>query len=188
MSRGLRIELAELRRGLCMACALIWCASTNIFLKGVLTLFVYSTNAFTLIYVLNNNSYNKLFNWLRQGHPNQLSRCTSYVSAQRTVHLCPTTQTLWCGLLTWSEWTGSTWMYLPLLCLTRDSSVVWDLERLTCGRGFRTPPWLTWCGLEYLKSSWKRSRKGTHTHTLPTHSLTQSYIYTLSLVSHTPIH
>ena len=28
----------------------------------------------------------------------------------------------------------------------------------------------------------------THTHTLPTHSLTHLYIYTLSLVSHTPIH
>ena len=34
MSRGLRIELAELRRCLCIACVLICCASTSIFLKG----------------------------------------------------------------------------------------------------------------------------------------------------------
>ena len=62
----------------------------------------------------------------------------------------------------------------------RDSLVVWDLYRLTCGGGFCTPPWLTWCRLnKQLKSSWKRSSKRTHTHThtLPTHSCT----YTLSL-------
>ena len=43
--------------------------------------------------------------------------------------------------------------------------------RITCQgvlvlvRGFWTLPWLTWCGLKYLKSSWKRSRMRTHTHT-----------------------
>ncbi len=30
---------------------------------------------------------------------------------------------------TWPEWLDGTWQYLPLLCLLRDSSVVWDLYR-----------------------------------------------------------
>ncbi len=36
--------------------------------------------------------------------------------------------------------TDSTWQYLPLLCLLRGSSVVWDLYRLTCAGVFWTPP------------------------------------------------
>ena len=81
------------------------------------------------------------------------------------------------------EWLDSTWQYLPLLRLLRDSSVVWDLYRLTCGGGFWTPPWLTWCGLsKHLKSSWKRSRKRTHT---PTHTHT---LLTYSLVADAPMH
>jgi hypothetical protein len=53
-------------------------------------------------------------------------------------------------------------------------------------------PVTTWCGRnKHLKSSWKRSSKRTHTvthtHTLPTPSLTHPYIYTVTLssVSHT---
>jgi hypothetical protein len=45
---------------------------------------------------------------------------------------CPLTQTLSCGgsstcksSLAWSGWSGSTWLFLPLLCLLRDSSAVW---------------------------------------------------------------
>jgi hypothetical protein len=39
-----------------------------------------------------------------------------------------------------------------------------------------------------IDSSWNRTTKRTHTHTLPTHSLTHPYIYTFLCVSHTPIH
>jgi hypothetical protein len=27
--------------------------------------------------------------------------------------------------LTWPEWSDSTWLFLPLLCLLRDSTSVW---------------------------------------------------------------
>ncbi len=117
---------------------------------------------------------------------------------------CPTTQTLWSGgsstsksflsdLVQASRWLDSTCQYLSLLRLLRDSSVVWDMYRLTCVGAFWTPPWLTWCGLNmHLKSFWKRSRKWTHTRT-QTHTyylLThwRIHTYTLSFVSHIPIH
>jgi hypothetical protein len=93
---------------------------------------------------------------------------------------------------TWPEWLDSTWQYLPLLCLLRGSSVVWDLYRLTCVGEFWKPPSLTWCGLnKHLKSSWKRSTKRIHTHhTLVHYLLTHwfTHTYTLSFVSLTPIY
>ena len=93
-------------------------------------------------------------------------------------------------LMWWKQHQQNTWQYLPLLCLLRDSSVVWDLYRLTCAEAFWTPR-LTWCGLNnHLKSFWKRSRKGhthTHTNTHTTYSLTDSpiHIHTSPCVSHT---
>ena len=48
---------------------------------------------------------------------------------------------------------------------------------------------LMWARIpEIILKEIKEEDTHSHTHTLPTHSLTRPYIYTLSLVSHTPIH
>ena len=75
--------------------------------------------------------------------------------------------------------------------LEDQTSVVWDLYRLTYTGAFWTPPWLTWCvwskqapSLDHLERDQQRGH--THNaHTLHTHSLTNPYIYTFLCVSHT---
>ena len=201
MSRWLRIALTELRWGLCMACILICCASTSIFLKGGLYILIILLHWFTY--------------WIIIGIINDLTDCGKQTRITCQGVLVPSVH---CALPHIDKWASPSFPYeantlqqvsnntdplvwsphltrmdrqhldvLPLLCLLRDSSVVWDLERLTCGRGFRTPPWLTWCGLKYITSSWKRSRKRTHTHTHTTYSLTDSpiHIHTFPCVSQT---
>jgi hypothetical protein len=61
MSRWLRIELAKVRWGLCVACVLICCASTSIFLKGALYVLLMLVHWFTY--------------WIIIGIINDLSDC-----------------------------------------------------------------------------------------------------------------
>ena len=95
---------------------------------------------------------------------------------------------LWCGgsstsksFLAWPEWPASDLLYLPLLLVLRDSSVEWDLYRLTCwGRLLDTNRidlmWAKYAPLNHLERDQARWHTNTHSHThyLLTHWLTHT--------------